>query len=254
MIKLKEEKLHVNYMNGVDSKAPIIPRLYTLTHSDETGELFLYIGLKFAYNKISPLRDEVLAEWTKIGNKYVLKVDLHIDPPIDGQDPRARDIIFRKELRLALEAIVCGDKDFFYENPILEDSPIIIYFNSKLEEFNKVECYGTIKDYMYRKRYYDNLREKEKEEDKILDFKDDLIITLLLPYIERAMYYEKKVKEKYIRDNIDIMTVDEVNGIDEVKDYNVKVRVFNKYKNNSKYEITFLIKQSRIEIKKVEKL
>lgn len=251
MSVLNKDKLNVNYMENIDKDKPIIPRLYTLTHSDITGELYLDIGIKFAYNKITALRDEVLGEWTKIGNRYVLKVDLHIDPPIDGQDPSVRDMIFRRELKLALEAIVYGDNEFFYKNKELLDSPIIVYFNSKIEKFNKIECYGVIKDYMDRKS-------KEDDENSICkeysDNKDNIIITLLLPYIERAMYYEKKVKEKYYKDNIKIIKIEEINDDSKVKNYNVKVRLFRDYNKESQHEITFLIKTSRIEIKKVERL
>ena len=35
------EKLSVEYMDGATSTEPVIPRRYTLTHSDLTGELFL---------------------------------------------------------------------------------------------------------------------------------------------------------------------------------------------------------------------
>ena len=42
MNRLDLEKLTVEFMEGVTEKAPIIPRRYTLTHSDIMGDLFVY--------------------------------------------------------------------------------------------------------------------------------------------------------------------------------------------------------------------
>ena len=61
MIRLNPDKLHVEYM-GVTPTEPIIPRRYTLTHSDMTADLYLTLGLDFAYHKLTPMRDEVMGE------------------------------------------------------------------------------------------------------------------------------------------------------------------------------------------------
>lgn len=63
MGKLNPEKLFVEYRPGVTATEPVMGRKYTLTHSDETADLFLTIGLEYAYDKINKMRDEVLAEW-----------------------------------------------------------------------------------------------------------------------------------------------------------------------------------------------
>jgi hypothetical protein len=60
MSKLNPEKLSVEFRQGVTPTEPIIPRRYTLTHSDITAELFLTIGSYYAYDKITAMRDEVL--------------------------------------------------------------------------------------------------------------------------------------------------------------------------------------------------
>jgi hypothetical protein len=56
------EKLSVKYMDGITATELVIPRCYTLTHSDFTGELFLTIGIYYAWENINPKRDEVLGE------------------------------------------------------------------------------------------------------------------------------------------------------------------------------------------------
>ncbi len=68
MKNLKPSKLTVQFLPGAQPDGPILPRRYTLTHSDSTGELLLSIGLEFNRPQISGwytrlMRDEVLAEW-----------------------------------------------------------------------------------------------------------------------------------------------------------------------------------------------
>jgi len=46
---------------GTGETNPIIPRKYTLTHSDITRELFLTIAAKYDYDKITDMRDKVLS-------------------------------------------------------------------------------------------------------------------------------------------------------------------------------------------------
>ena len=72
MFKFQPSKLNVDYKGNVGTKEPIIPRKYTLTHSDETGELFLSIGNNYDLDQINyGVRDEVLGCWEK-DDKYYL--------------------------------------------------------------------------------------------------------------------------------------------------------------------------------------
>lgn len=147
MSKLDPKKLSVEFRQGVTPTEPIIPRLYTLTHSDVTAELFLTIGLKFAYDKITAMRDEVFGEWVKIGANYFFYVFLHVDGQLGPINTAMRNYIFRRELPLALEAIRYGDKEFFSVYPELNYSPIVVYFISSNPQFNKIENWGTFSDY-----------------------------------------------------------------------------------------------------------
>lgn len=147
MKKLNPEKLHVEFRPGVTPTEPVIGRKYTLTHSDITAELFLTIGLQYAYDKISNQRDEVLAEW-KIYNGYMI---LYVYVYVDGQQGPSltaiRNTIFRRELPLALEAIMYGDRKLFIVHPELNYAPIYIYFDSTNPYYNRFEYWGTPKDY-----------------------------------------------------------------------------------------------------------
>ncbi|EKO1912059.1 staygreen family protein [Clostridium botulinum] len=151
MSKLNPEKLSVEFRDGVTNTEPILGRRYTLTHSDITAELFLTIGLTYAYDKIDVMRDEVLGEWIEKEKNYLFHVYLHVDgnnPIVTG----VRNHIFRRELPLALEAIRYGDRKFFSFHPKLDNSPIIVHFISSYPSFDRIEKWGTFSDYSLKKR------------------------------------------------------------------------------------------------------
>lgn len=147
MSRLNTEKLSVEFREGVSITQPISPRRYTLTHSDITAELFLTIGVRYAYDKTNAMRDEVLGEWIKTKIGYIYYVYLYVDGQFGPEAAVIRNQIFRRELPLALEAIRYGDKIFFGTHSELNYVPIIVYFMSSIPEFNRVENWGTFSDY-----------------------------------------------------------------------------------------------------------
>lgn len=85
--------------------APLLPRTYTLTHSDVTASLTLAVShtinraqLQGWYNRLQ--RDEVVAEWKKVRGRMSLHVHCHISGGHLLLDLIAglRYYIFRKEL------------------------------------------------------------------------------------------------------------------------------------------------------------
>jgi hypothetical protein len=135
------------YFEGVTPTAPVVPRRYTLTHSDITGELFLNIGINYAYDKINSMRDEVLGHWVKLGGYYFFYVYLYVDGHLGPCVTAKRNSIFIKELPLALKAIRYGDKRFYSSYPELDNVPILVYFNSINPYFNRIENWGTFSNY-----------------------------------------------------------------------------------------------------------
>ncbi|GMH28885.1 hypothetical protein Nepgr_030728 [Nepenthes gracilis] len=147
-------KLKVLFL-GVDGKKHPgkLPRTYTLTHSDITSMLTLAISqtinnsqLQGWYNKLQ--RDEVVAEWKKIKGKMSLHVHCHISGGHFLLDlcAKLRYFIFYKELPVVLKAFVHGDENLFNTYPELEESLVWVYFHSNLQEFNKKECWGPLKE------------------------------------------------------------------------------------------------------------
>jgi hypothetical protein len=145
--KFNTEMLHVNFGMGTGETKPIIPRKYTLTHSDVTGELFLTIASKYDYDKITNMRDEVLAEWIMVNSEYSLMVNVMVDKEKNPIMSAVRNSIFTKELPLALQALRYGDREFFRENSYLDKAPIYVKFNSVYPMFNRLELWGTPSDY-----------------------------------------------------------------------------------------------------------
>jgi len=145
MSKFNSEMLSVEYRNGLTATEPIIPRKYTLTHSDFSGELYLTIGTQFAWDKVNPvMRDEVLGEWKKKENLLYYNVYIFIDQgEHDLTAATRRYEVFRRELPLALTAIRYGDRFLFQRYPTLDYTPIIVNFISTYPSLSKQENWRT---------------------------------------------------------------------------------------------------------------
>lgn len=147
--KFNPEKLFVQYRHGITSMKPVIPRRYTLTHSDDTGNLFLTIGNEYAWDKVNTkMRDEVLGEWIFIGECLYFYVYIYIDQGEYNQNPSTkRNEIFRRELPLALTAIRYGDRLLFNKYPNLDNANIIVNFISTYSQFSRQENWGTLSSF-----------------------------------------------------------------------------------------------------------
>jgi hypothetical protein len=97
------------------------------------------------YTKL--MRDEVLAELNKDNNGFSLHVYCHVSGGIVIGRASWRLSIFRSEMPLVLEVIRYGDKEFFNENPELDNSPVIVHFKSSKDKYNIIEEWGTLGDY-----------------------------------------------------------------------------------------------------------
>jgi hypothetical protein len=152
MGRLNPEKLHVTFLSDTEADKLILPRRYTLTHSDITGELFLSIGLDYDRGQISKfytrlMRDEVLTELVSKEGSMQFNVYCHVSGGFVIGRAKWRYDIFRSELPLVLEAIRYGDRTIFQQNPELDQIPVYIHFQSSNPRFNKIERWGTMAEY-----------------------------------------------------------------------------------------------------------
>ncbi|KAI3812978.1 hypothetical protein L1987_17691 [Smallanthus sonchifolius] len=147
-------KLKVLFLGVDEKKHPgNLPRTYTLTHSDITSKLTLAISQTINnsqfqgwYNKL--YRDEVVAEWRKVKGNMSLHVHCHISGGHFLLDlcARLRFFIFTKELPLVLKAFAHGDGNLLKNYPELQEASVWVYFHSNIQEFNRVECWGPLKE------------------------------------------------------------------------------------------------------------
>lgn len=148
-MKFNPDKLETTFIEPMTPYGPIEGRKYTLTHSDETGMMFLDIADEYNYKVINQdLRDELLGTWRIIyDNDYGLFLYAYIGD-LDYFSVLMKYSAFKYHMNLALQAIIYGDKDLIKEYPKLINSPIYVKFDSLFPIFNNYEFYGYVKDYI----------------------------------------------------------------------------------------------------------
>jgi len=151
MVDLHPEKLHVAFNGSIEPSKLKLPRRYTLTHSDSTGDLFLTISNDYDLKQISSIytrlmRDEVLAEWQKKNDNFELHIFVHVSGGFVFGWASMRDRIFRSHLPLVFQTIIYGDKKIIENFPHLKESQIYVHFQSKNKKYNKIENFGKIKE------------------------------------------------------------------------------------------------------------
>lgn len=130
----------------------LLPRIYTLTHSDITAKLTLAISREINRAQLSGWysafqRDEVVAEWKRVKGHMALHVHCHISGGnlYHNLIARFRAYIFRRELPVVLEAFIYGDRELFQAQPeLLQRSLVWVYFHSNVRQYNRLECWGPL--------------------------------------------------------------------------------------------------------------
>ncbi len=141
-------QVFIEFREPVTALMPLADRKYTMTHSDETGDLFVVIGTDYAEDKVGPLRDEVRLEWTVIKDMPILYGEVLIDGDgISIGSAQVRDSIFKREMPLALQAIYHADQQLFGANPEFKETPVFVHFTSTQANYNKLYNFGTIGEY-----------------------------------------------------------------------------------------------------------
>ncbi|TVU16729.1 hypothetical protein EJB05_40306, partial [Eragrostis curvula] len=136
------------------SKKQPFPRAYTLTHCDFTANLTLAVTGSITSEQLrswqSTLqRDDVVAEWKEMATG---EMTLHVHCYVSGanllQELAAgfRYYVFSKELPLVLKAVVYGDATLFAERPELMEAKVWVHFHSSSRKYNRIECWGPLKE------------------------------------------------------------------------------------------------------------
>ena len=136
-------KLTVNIIDDVQDP---LYRKYTLTHSDETGMRFLFIGSEYAEEEFDKLRDEVIAHFYKSDNAYILKVICPLSCAESKYSSDERFAIFKRHMPRVLKAIIGGDLAYINLTPGLLEADNHIHYcydedNKVFEKMEKVSQY-----------------------------------------------------------------------------------------------------------------
>ncbi|KGX92573.1 hypothetical protein N781_14665 [Pontibacillus halophilus JSM 076056 = DSM 19796] len=141
--------VYVQYRPDIHHFTPYLERKYTLTHSDETAQLFLTVSKQFAYDTLNPERDEVFATWIPNYEGVVFQGSVFVgDESIPRQRQFRRYTIFHKEMETALRSIFYGERWLLQAYPFLLYSPIHIQFNSNLPYYHQNLFFGYVYQYV----------------------------------------------------------------------------------------------------------
>ena len=151
MDRLNIDKLHTTYTLA-DPNSLSLPRRYTLTHSDLTGEMFLSIGDNYNFDQISGLydrlmRDEILAELNNSDCGLAYTLYCHVSGGFCFGTASMRYRIFKSELKLVLEAIRYGDRILLDKMPEVKSASVFVKFRSTKRKCDIIENWGKIDDY-----------------------------------------------------------------------------------------------------------
>ncbi len=136
MSELNPNKLHVTFHKGTAERELCLPRRYTLTHSDVTGDMFLSIGATYDQKQISGwytrlMRDEVLAEFKEEEGAVSMHVYCHVSGGIVFGPAGWRNEILHHHMRMVIEALRYGDRELVSAYPQLDDAKVRVHFSSR---------------------------------------------------------------------------------------------------------------------------
>ncbi len=154
MTHLNPAKLSITRVLDSQGGDGFLPRWYTLTHSDRTGDLFLTVGRSVDEKQIAGwytrfMRDEVLAEWRQDEQDNLeLHVYVHVSGGLVFGSARFRDSILRRHMPMVLEAFRYTEKEVVQLEPKLDRAGVKVHFQSHREEFDRIEDYGSFGDWL----------------------------------------------------------------------------------------------------------
>ena len=147
-MRFNPDKLKSTFVEPITLYGPIKDRKYTLTHSDDTGMMFLTVANEYDYSAINQdLRDEILGIWKTYYNSYNIFFYAYIGD-LNYFDALYRYNIFKSHINSALQSVIYGDRELLKKYPKLLNTPIYIKFDSSIPIFNNYEFYGYVNDYI----------------------------------------------------------------------------------------------------------
>jgi len=147
MKELNPKKVFVQYRDIMKPYEPVMGRKYTITHSDTTAELFVFVSENYAEDQITRMRDEVRLAFEQTKNGLALIGSVIVDEKGVIGNPYIRNKIFYNEMPTALQALRNADRFLFDKEPNLDNTPVFIHFISSNPAYDKTYDFGVIGNY-----------------------------------------------------------------------------------------------------------
>lgn len=144
MRKLYPQKVFVQYRDIMKPYEPVMDRKYTITHSDITAELFVFVATNYAEDQITSMRDEVRVAWEQYKKGLALFGSVIVDGNGVIGNANIRNKIFYSEMPTALQALRQADRFLFDKEPNLDNTPVFIHFISSNPIYDKTYDFGVI--------------------------------------------------------------------------------------------------------------
>lgn len=137
MRELNPQKVFVQYRDIMKPCEPVMSRKYTITHSDTTAELFVFVAENYAEDQITRMRDEVRVAWEQNEKGLALIGSVIVDGKGVKENSHIRNKIFYNEMPTALQALRNADRFLFDKEPNLDNAPVFIHFISSNSAYDK---------------------------------------------------------------------------------------------------------------------
>lgn len=147
MRQLNPQKVFSQYRDSIKPYEPVSGRKYTITHSDTTAELFVFMAENYTEDQVTKMRDEVRIAWEQGENGPALVGSVIVNGKGIFGKPAIRSKIFYNEMPTALQALRNADRFLFEANPSYDSAPVIIRFISNNPTYNQTYNFGPIGDY-----------------------------------------------------------------------------------------------------------
>ena len=142
--ELNPQKVFVQYRDAMKPYEPVMDRKYTITHSDTTAELFVFVAKSYAEDQITRMRDEVRVAWEQYKKGLALFGSVIVDGSGVVENAYIRNKIFYNEMPTALQALRQADRFLFDKEPNLNNTPVFIHFISSNPIYDKTYDFGVI--------------------------------------------------------------------------------------------------------------
>ena len=147
MKELQPQKVFVQYRDSIMPDEPLYGRRYTITHSDTTAQLFVFVAKQYAEDQITEMRDEVRVAWEQGKKGLALIGSVLVDGEGVEGNAYIRNRIFYQEMPTALKALRQADRFLFVREPSLDSTPIYIHFISNYPSYHRTYDFGVIGSY-----------------------------------------------------------------------------------------------------------